>query len=514
MKGAEALLRTLLAGGVEVCFTNPGTSEMQFVAAADRVPGLRTVLALFEGVATGAADGYARMTDRPAATLLHLGPGLANGLANLHNAWRAEVPLVSIVGEHAISHLQYDAPLKSDIAGYARQSSSWIRSTRSAQEIAADTAEAIAAARRPPGHIATLIAPANCTWEECDGPAAVPEPASPTRVDEAAIAEAAAALRSREPALLLMRGKALRERGLEYAGRIAGRCGARLSSVTHFGRQQRGAGRVATERLPYNVGLALQFMKGIRHLILVGTKPPVTFFAYPDKPSWLTPADAQIHTLAGPGDDLEDALARLAEAVGANQPARVQSLQLPPLSTGKLNPNSIAQTVAALLPENAIVVDEAVTGGWPAMPATLGAPPHDWISSTGGAIGYGMPAATGAAVACPDRRVVNLQADGSAAYTMQALWTQAREGLDVTTVLYSNRVYRILEQEYLQTGSGPEPGPHSRRLLSIGQPDIDWTKMAKGMGVPAVRAETAEDLARKLQACLEEPGPSLIEVLT
>ncbi len=513
MKGAEALLRTLLAGGVEVCFTNPGTSEMQFVAALDRVPGLRAVLALFEGVATGAADGYARMTGRPAATLLHLGPGLANGLANLHNAARAQSPVVSIVGEHAIPHLRYDAPLKSDIAGYARQSSPWIRTSQSAQGIAADAADAIVAARQPPGQVATLIAPADCTWDECDGPAPVPDPAPPVAVEEGAVAAAAAALRSGEPAMLLLRGDALRGMARECAGRIAARCEARLASTTHFSRQERGAGRVAVDRLPYNVDLALQFMAGTRHLILVGAPPPVSFFAYPDKPSWLTPPEACIHTLAGADQDIEDALARLAEAVGATGPAPVQPLQRPPLPSGQLDPQAIAQAVAALLPEGCIVVDEAVTGGWPAMPATAGAAPHDWLVNTGGAIGYGMPVATGAAVACPDRRVLNLQADGSASYTLQALWTQAREQLNVTTVIYANRVYRILEQEYLQTGSGTRPGPQSSRLLSIGQPEQDWVALARGMGVPARRVGAAEEFGSALQRCLQEPGPNLIEAV-
>jgi acetolactate synthase I/II/III large subunit len=513
MRGAEALLRTLLAGGVDVCFTNPGTSEMQFVSALDRVPGMRAVLALFEGVATGAADGYARMADKPAATLLHLGPGLANGLANLHNARRAEAPIINIIGEHATWHLKHDAPLASDIAGFARPVSGWIRTSRTARTIAADTADAIVACQQPPGQIATLITPADCTLEDCDGPAPVGQASRPATVDDSAILEAATALRSGEPALILLGGGALRERPLEYAGRIAGQCGARIASATFYGRQQRGAGRVSAERLPYNIDQALRFMNGVGHLILVGARPPVSFFAYPNKPGWLTPAGAQIHTLAGSAYDIEDALARLADAMGATRPAEAQALSRPSLPTGPLNPDNAAQVVAALMPEDCIVVDEAVTSGWTLAAATAGCPPHDWLPGAGGAIGGGMPKAVGAAIACPDRRVLNLQADGSAAYTLQSLWTQAREQLKVTTVLYANRAYRILENEFLAAEAGERPGPQAGPLLDLGRPDMDWVKLAQGFGVPAKRVERAEEFAAVLKAYLAEPGPNLIEVV-
>jgi acetolactate synthase I/II/III large subunit len=513
MKGAEALLRTLLVGGVEVCFTNPGTSEMQFVAALDRVPGLRAVLTLFEGVATGAADGYARMSGRPAATLLHLGPGLANGLANLHNAMRANVPLVSIVGEHATWHLQYDAPLTSDIAGYARQSSPFIRTPQTAGEIAAATAEVLVAARTAPGCVATLIAPADCTWDDCAGPAPVPPVPPPAQVDEAAVQEAAAVLRSGEPAMLLVWGAALQGPVLAYAGRIAAQCGARLSTPTHFARMERGAGRVVVERVPYAVDLARAMLAGVRHLILVGAKPPVSFFAYPNKPSVIAPDDVQIHSLATPAQDLEDALARLSEAVGASSAAPVQPVRRPALPAGPFTPEAISQAIGALLPEGCIVVDEAVTSGYQTMAATAGSPPHDWLAHTGGAIGLGMPLATGAAVACPNRRVLNLEADGSAAYTLQSLWTQARERLNVTTVLYANRVYKILQNEFQQAEAGQKPGPVASRLLDIGDPALDWVALARGMGVPARRVDSIDEFNRTLAAYLREPGPNLIEAV-
>lgn len=513
MKGAEALLRTLVANGVDVCFTNPGTSEMQFVAALDRVPGMRAVLTLFEGVATGAADGYARMADKPAATLLHLGPGLANGLANLHNALRSGMPIVNIVGEHATWHRRYDAPLTSDIEGFARQVSSWIHVTQSVEEIANDTAIAIAAAYEAPGQIASLITPADCTWDEYQG--SIPDATLPslTCVDDEALEEAASALRSGKPTLLLLSGMALRANALEYAGRIAASTGARVASTTFFARCERGAGRVAIEQVPYAVDQAVAFLDGVRHLILVGAKPPVSFFAYPNKPSWLTPEGARIHTLARPEQNLPDALMRLADLLNAHEPARTQPAQRPSLPSGALTPMSSAQTIGALLPEGCIVVDEAITSGFAVRPATAGAPPHDWLVLTGGAIGDGMPMAVGAAVACPDRRVLNLQADGSAAYTLQALWTQARESLNITTVLYNNRSYRILELEYLQAGAGQKPGPQAAQLMSLDQPEINWAQLAQGWGVPAVRVRTSEEFNDALARSLAEEGPNLIEMM-
>jgi acetolactate synthase-1/2/3 large subunit len=513
MKGAEALLRTLVNGGVDVCFTNPGTSEMQFVAALDRVPAMRAILTLYEGVATGAADGYARMTDKPAATLLHLGPGLANGLSNLHNARKARVPIVNIVGEHATWHLQYDAPLTADIVGFAKPVSAWIRTTHSVETIATDTADAIHAAQQPPGQIATLITPADATWDECEGDVMVRPAPKPVKVDEQLIRKVADALRSGEPAMLYMNGAALREPALSQAGRIAAKTGARLCTPNSFSRIERGAGRVPIERLPYFPEQAIEALKSVRHLILIGPQPPVGFFAYPNTPSWLTPKEAQIHELASPHHDLTDVLARLAEAVGATMPAKTQALQRPELPTGAFNHHTIAQAVAALFPENCIVADEANTSGLPALLATAGAPPHDWLVLTGGSIGDGMPLATGAAVACPERRVLNLQADGSAAYSLQSLWTQAREQLNVTTIIYANRAYRILQVEYTRTGAGPKPGPQAQRMFSLTQPQLDWVQLAQGMGVPAARASNLEEFNKLLAAFLKEPGPNLIEAV-
>ena len=513
MNGAESLVRTLVAGGVNVCFTNPGTSEMHFVAALDKVDGIRCVLGLFEGVVTGAADGYWRMADRPAATLLHLGPGLGNGLANLHNARKASSGIVNIVGEHATYHIKHDAPLTSDIEGIARPVSAWVRTSPSARSVAADGAAAITAAWTPPGQVATPSASFHAVSAGKMRVATVaPAPArSPVNADT--IAQCAAILRSGQPTMLMLTDRAVREHGLALAGRIATATGARLIAQGSNARIQRGAGRVPIERLPYPVDLALGVLKDVRHLILVGAKAPVAFFAYPDKPSVLTPEGCQIHQLSTLAEDSLAALEALADAVGAKKNSEVvQQPSRPALPTGALTPDTLAAALGALLPEGAIVADESVTTGRGFFRQTAGAPPHDWLNNMGGSIGLGLPLATGAAVACPDRKVVCLEGDGSGMYTLQALWTQAREGLDVTTVVFANRTYAILHGELANVRAGA-PGRKAADMLDIGRPDLDWVALARGMGVPATRATTADEFNKQFAAALATPGPHLIEAV-
>lgn len=513
MNGAESLVRTLVDGGVNVCFTNPGTSEMHFVAALDKVEGMRCVLALFEGVVTGAADGYWRMRESPAATLLHLGPGLGNGLANLHNAKKASSGIVNIVGEHASYHIKYDAPLTADIEGIARPVSHWVKTSAEAKAVAADGAEAIAVASTPPGHIATLILPGDTAWNEGSGPAKVPPIRGRPVVTEEAIKQAAQVLAQGPGTMLLLGGQALRERGLALAGAIAHKTGARLLAQGSNARLQRGAGRVPVERVPYPVPQALRVLQDVQRLILVGAKAPVAFFGYPNQPSVLTPDGCAISTLSTLQDDSLDALERLADAVGAKlMDAPVQQAVTPDMPSGALNPDKIAAILGNLIPEQAIVVDESVTTGRGFYPLTAGAPPHDWLQNTGGSIGYGMPVAVGAAVACPDRKVLALIGDGSGMYTVQALWTMAREGLDVTVVIWANRTYQILKGEFDNVGAG-KPGQKAKDMLEIGRPDLDWVALATGMGVPASRATDCESLAKQLQGGLAEAGPRLIEVV-
>ena len=514
MNGARALLSTLVDAGVDVCFANPGTSEMHFVAALDDVPAMRGVLCLFEGVVTGAADGYGRVAGRPAATLLHLGPGLGNGLANLHNARRARTPVVNIVGDHATYHARYDAPLQSDIASIAGPVSGWYRSTARSDDVAADAADAVEAAMGPPGCVATLVLPADASWSETSTGPCPPRPVGRATVVPAdTVDEVAKALRSGERTALLLGGGALRADGLLAASRIAVTTGAALMGETFPANLERGAGIPAVERLAYFAEMAQGQLEGVRHLVLVDTTRPVSFFAYPGKASDLVPEGCTVHTLARPGEDATAALEAVAEAVGAPADAAALAPSLrPDRPTGGLTAETLAAAVGAVLPEGAIVVDEGNTSGLFVSGATAGAPRHDWLTLTGGAIGIGLPMATGAAVAAPDRPVLCLQADGSAMYTIQALWTHAREGLNVTTVVLSNRSYAILNIELHRVGADAG-GPLARRLLDLTGPDLDFCELARGMGVPARRAETAEDLTSALETGFAESGPSLVEVV-
>jgi acetolactate synthase-1/2/3 large subunit len=511
MNGAQALIRTLVDGDVDVCFTNPGTSEMHFVAALDSVPEMRAALGLFEGVVTGAADGYGRMAGKPAATLLHLGPGLGNGLANLHNARRARTPLVNIVGDHATYHQQYDAPLQSEIDGVARAVSGWMRTSVRTGDVARDAADAVAAATSPPGHVATLILPADVSWGEGAEPAR-PIPPTPLAVVPDDLVDAIAkVLVSGKPCALLVGGSATSERGLVAASRVANATGAKLLGETFPARLERGAGRPPLERLGYLAEFMTAQLAGLRHLVLVDAKEPVSFFAYPEKPSYLVPDGCDVYVFAGGVDDAVGALEHLADVVGGADPT-IQPAQRPERPSGELTGEAVANAVGALLPEGAIVSDEANTAGLWVAAATAGAPPHDSLTLTGGAIGQGLPVATGAAVACPDRKVVCLEADGSAMYTLQALWTQAREGLDVTTVIFNNRSYAILNLELSRVGA-ESPGPKALDMLDLSRPDLDFAALAKGMGVPAARATTADELVTALERGMAEPGPFLVDAV-
>lgn len=512
MNGAESLIRTLLAGGVDVCFTNPGTSEIHLVAALDRIAEVRCVLGLFEGVVTGAADGYARMAEKPASTLLHLGPGLANGLANLHNASRARVPIINLVGQHPASHLPYDTPLVSDVEGIAKPYSKWLRTSRSSSEIGRDAVEALIAARTAPGQIATLIVPADVSWSEGGSIASVPAPPNPPLPDAETVEHAANMLRSGLRTGILIAGNGLYGKGLVTAGRIAAATGAKLLAPYPFTRLQRGAGIPRVDRVQYVLELGIEQFKEFRQLILVGAQAPVAYFAYPGKSSVFTSPECAIYTLASPGEDYLGVLDALAAAlsIGGTE-VLPEKAERPPMPSGEISLPGLAAAVGALLPENAIVVDESMTSGRGMMATTKGAPPHDWLGNTGGSIGIALPLALGAAVACPSRKVLCLTADGSAMYTLQALWTMAREGLPVTTVVFANRQYGVLKREFSYLGAG-SPGARAASLFEIGHPDLDWTLLAKGMGVPATRVTSLDAFGKVLRAGLEGEGPTLIEV--
>jgi acetolactate synthase I/II/III large subunit len=511
--GAHALMRTLVDAGVTVCFSNPGTSEMHFVAALDGTPEMRAVLCLFEGVATGAADGYARMAGKPAATLLHLGCGLGNGLANLHNARKGRVPIVNIVGDHATYHVKYDAQLQSDIETVARNVSPWVRTSQSTAALCRDAAEAVATSMGPPGQVATLILPADVSWSEGGVPAPLPPiPPPPCNTDDA-IAAIARVLQGGGRNAFLLGGRALREPALMAAARIAAATGAKLFAEVFPTRLERGAGLPYVERIAYFAELASVQLAGLDNLILVDAKSPVSFFAYPGKKSDLVPDNCAVHVLASGTQEVLGSLERLSAGVGANGTAPVlQAPRRPGRPRGKFTADKVCKAIGHLLPEKAIIVDEAQTSGvlLPAM--TAGAPRHDLIALTGGAIGQGLPSAVGAAIACPDRPVLALVGDGSAMYTIQALWTMAREKLNVVAVILNNRSYAILNVELQRVGAA-SAGPKARSQLDLGDPALDFVQMGLGLGVPSVRATTTADFVTALERALATPGPHLIEAV-
>ena len=513
MNGAERLLETLVYAGVDVCFANPGTSEMQLVSAIGNNDDMRAVLCLFEGVVSGAADGYARMTDKPAITLLHVGSGFSNSMANQHNAKRAHVPLVNIVGDHATYHMQYDAPLTSDVPGHAKLCSEWVGVSESADDLAVNGAKAVQVSMQGWGKVTTLVAPANHAWEESANKApALPVPEMET-VSTETVSELAAALTNGKVTALYLGGRALREESLAAAGRIAKATGARILCETFPARLQRGAGRVPVERLPYFAEQAAEVLSGLEQLVLVGAAAPVSFFAYPGKDSFLAPDGCKILELADVHQDTTAALQAVALKIGANEPGETaQAAPEAPAPKGVLSPLAIAQSLAQLMPDNAIVSDEAATCGLPMFPATVNAPPHEWMTITGGAIGQGLPLSLGAAIACPGQKVIALQADGSAMYTLQALWSMARENTDVAVVIFNNRSYAILNIELARVGAG-QPTPKTLSMFDLSRPDINWVEISEGMGVPATRATTAEEFHLQFGDAMASRGPRLIEAM-
>jgi acetolactate synthase-1/2/3 large subunit len=512
VNGAHALLATLGANGVTTCFANPGTSEMHFVAGLDDFPDMRGVLCLFEGVATGAADGYARVTKRPAATLLHLGPGLANGWANLHNARRARVPLINIVGDHATYHARYDAPLQSDIAALATALEGWQRRSASSDDIARDTADAVRAAYGPPGQIATLILPADVSWNEVANapehwPLADRDALSAPNATE--LARSIELLRTKRTALFIG-GSALDKSQLALAQRIAGATSAKVIMETFPAIMDHGAGIESPERLIYFAEFAASQLKDVEALILIGAREPVSFFAYPDIPSVIAPEDCEVLNLCPPGTDTNAALEFMAQELHAPPSDTVRG-EAPAAPSGALTTVTLAAAVGATALDGLVIADESNTSGVHLYGALQFAPPHQWMTLTGGAIGQGLPLALGAAVGS-GQRVLCVESDGSMMYTLQALWTMARESLDVTVVGLSNRSYAVLNYELRRVGAVSE-GSTSQRMLDLDDPMIDLCSLAEAQGVPSVRVTTADELVDALRRSYSTPGPMFIEAM-
>ena len=515
MNGAEALIKTAVDCGIDLCFANAGTTELPLVGALDRIAGIKGVLGLFEGVCTGAADGFGRMAERPAMNLLHLGPGFSNGIANLHNARRAHSPVVNIIGEHATWHRPVDPPLAMDIEGVAGPVSAWVRTTASSQELPGDMVEAVRIASS--GRIASLIVPHDYQLGACTTQAP-PLPGNEfDPLDPAEIEAAAKLLRNKKKTALILGNRALRTEGLTIAARIQGMIGCDLVAETFPARIEGGGGLPIVRRIPYIPELAQAMLADYDGVVLVGAKDPVTFFGYPGVRSRILSADQEVSAIGTGGQDLVEALASLADSLkgegrGAAAPASSAQLKRSPIPEGALTPAAACQTLAALQPDGAIIVDEGLTTSARYYSMMAGLPPHTILLITGGAIGYGMPCALGAALACPDRPVINFQADGSAMYTVQALWSQAREGVNITTLICSNRSYRTLLAELRRAGI-EKPGKNTQALTALTDPVIDWVSVSRGLGVPAVSVTDASALADALKRSLAEPGPSLIEMI-
>lgn len=496
--------------GVDMCFANPGTSEMQLVAAIGESDTVHPVLCLYEGVVSGAADGYGRMADRPALTLLHLGSGFSNSMANLHNAKRAGSPIVNVVGDHADYHLQCDAPLTSDLPGLVDWASDWMKVAQSPDDLALAGGEAVYASMQGNGRVATVVAPANHAWDSATGDVRVPIIETPVEVDAATVATVAAALSSGRRTALFLGGRALRESTLEVLGKVSAASGADLWCQTFPARLQRGAGRVPVQRLPYFAEQATEALAPYEQVILIGAKAPVSFFAYPGKASWLIPEQSEIVTLATAEQNIASAAESLLAALSPNAVSTRTERVIPRVTEGALTPVTIGQIMSCHMPEGTIVSDEGATCGLQIYAETHNAAAHDWLTLTGGAIGQGLPVALGAAKACPDRKVVALQADGSAMYTIQALWSIAREQADVTVVLLNNRSYAILNIELERVGAG-EPTPKTLSMLDLSQPDMDFHQMARSLGVDSSRVTTTAEFEAAFGDAMRQRGPKLIE---
>lgn len=508
LTGAQALVATLADNGVSACFANPGTSEMHLVTALDGEPRIRSVLCLFEGIATGAADGYARITGTPAMTLLHLGAGYMNGGANIHNAGRANTPMVNVIGDHAVPHLKYDAPLTSDIVGLAGPNSRWIKSADRVSDTGKLASEAFAASYGPKPGPVSLLLPADSAWLEGGAKGAVVTPPPLRPVPAETIAAAAKAIAAASKPVMIINGTALGEAGLQAVARVKA-AGVRVLTDTFYAKMRRGAGVFAPERMQYFAEGAMADLDGSDLMLLAGTSAPVAFFAYPGKPSLLVPDGCNVFDLGDASTDSAASVEALADALGAKEAAPVEALIQPDAPTGDLTAQSVGQSLARHMPENAIVSDDGVSNGLMSYLPTQNGQPHDWMMLTGGAIGQGMPLALGAALAAPERKVICLSGDGAGMYTNQALWSMAREGADVTTIVFVNHSYRILNIELYRTGAG-NPGPTAKNMLSIGGPEINWVQLSESMNVPAVEVRTAEAFDTALADAIAAPGPRLI----
>ena len=489
--------------------------------ALSGVGGVRTVLGLHENVVTGAGDGYARMARRPAMTLLHLGPGLANGLANLHNAKRASSPMLNLIGTMATWHTAADASLQMDVESLTQTVSCWASLLPSRELLHTFAREAIArvsAFASPDGcRIATLLLPHDLQWQICSHSGAHMEPSLIVPSSGGGVVAIDALLQDLAEAgrrgALLLGGEALCEPMLSVFASYARCVGTAILCVNEFARADRGQGRPAVRRIPYHSQQAREFLESFTVMVFINAVEPTAQFGYPESISTLVSSHSKIHRipfaeLSAVLHHLQGAISR--DAAGELEPMAFPSNLFPP--DGILTAPKMWQLVAGLQPlDTIIIVDESLTSGGEYWEASQHSPPFSHLSQTRGAFRNGPPCAVGAALACPDRHVINLQADSSGLYSSQALSTQARERLNITTVVCANNAYGILQVDLAR--QKPKFGGRGcvvNALTQLNDPPIDWVNLAAGYGVLAVTVNTCEELARELSTAIDAQGPRVI----
>jgi len=508
MNGSECLVGTLINHGVDLLFTNPGTSEVGLLAEIGSSEQIRAVPVLFEGIAAGAADGYFRMTGRPAATMLHVGPGLANAWSALHNAAKARSGVVNIVGQLSEAHLELESPLKSDILALATSVSDVVRYPLSTARVGIDAKAAADAAKR--GKVATLVMANDVGW--CDGAELATPPEAQDADTHGALDPAAmTALKQGPRTLLLLGGLALDVGAQRDAAAIASATGCSVMIEWASARCERGGDLPSWARIPYPVDEAVRALVAYDTIVLCGATEPIAFFNYCNSPSRLAAPSTRVIDLHPEGADERPALSAARRAL-ASDPARPCHPPAARYTYGApKSPDPVSAAIAAALPQDAIIVNEAITSASDLFAASAAAPRHTWLDNLGGSIGFALPVSIGAAIGAPDRRVITLCGDGSTMYSPQGLWTIAREELDITVLVFANQAYKILVSELVRT-SDTNLDDQAVSLLQLNNPEIRWTELAHSLGVASTRVSSCDQLKSALMSAFGTKGPRLIEV--
>ena len=514
MNGAAAFFKSIVDNGIDTIFACPGTSEMQVV---DEVgySNLRVVLCLFENSVTGMADGYARMLDKPALGMVHVTCGLTNALANMHNARIANSRMIIFGGGVHVAH-EVNEPVHSMLQRQpyvAQIAAQCVIEARSPDQLAAAATQALKASNDGAGKIVYVYGPNNAVWGESSFQGKLTSSAEQRqRVSTATISSIADTLKAGKKTAFILDNLALREEGLEILGRIAEGAGGRLFREWLPSRIAMGAGRVRTETLPYGGAEGRELLSEFDQIVLVGAKIPVCPFSYENQPWVKIPENCNVHTLATADHDILAALEELATQLDLPEKASNRYNRKPgEPPTGPLSGNSIVQSLSILMPADSIVLDEAMLENVMFPLLMDGAAPFDFMAACpGGAIGAGPPVACGAAIACPNRKVILLEGDFSLMQGNTALWSMAQHNLDICVINYNNEGSASLSTELARVRQG-EAQPKSIELLRIRKPTIDYAAMAESMGVPASRAETAEEFHLQLTKAMSTKGPHFID---